>query len=81
MIGSFHGPGGSFGFKLLVLYVFTTFRNMKTRTKKVRRTGKEGAWSSMKKMEKYFSFEKENGEVRESEMSLTLKLNALYVSF
>lgn len=52
MIGSFHGPGGSFGFKLLVLYVFTTFRNMKTRTKKVRRTGKEGALSSMKKMEK-----------------------------
>ena len=52
MIGSFHGPGGSFGFKLLVLYVFTTFRNTKTRTKKVRRTGKEGALSSMKKMEK-----------------------------
>lgn len=49
MMGSFHGPGGSFGIELLVLYPLHIFNNMKIKRKKAEMIEKdpEENWNSM----------------------------------
>ena len=47
MIGNFHGPGGRFGIKLLVLNLFPSFSKMNKKIMKVNSIGKEKNWSSM----------------------------------
>ncbi|GMN28719.1 hypothetical protein TIFTF001_044267 [Ficus carica] len=51
--GNFHGPGGSFKVDLMACDdLFSIFTTINTKRNKLRRIGKEGSWSSMKKVKK-----------------------------